>query len=365
MPSLHKKGKGGFYYAVFKDVTRRPKEKWVPLRVTLKSAAKLKFNDLQRRWADPNDPFDPWQPKDAVVRTLTMPEAVEAFLQSRSHRRPWTLRKYRSYLSMFARTLPAGMLLSNIDADNIRPFVWERGIAPNGLRARARHLKAFFSWAVKVGHLSVSPMVDVELPREEKKLPVYLTPEDVQRILRAIEADYDMKAAEGQAQPGEILWLRDVIVLAVSTGLRRSELCNLTWEAVNLEDRMLTVGHGHATKSHHQRPVPLAPPALDVLHTLHTPDASGYVIPGRRGGKLNGDYVGKCLKKYARLAKLPENVNFHALRHTCASWLTMNGVPLRVVQEILGHSSVQVTERYSHLAPGAMRAAVESTFAAL
>ncbi len=167
-------------------------------------------------------------------------------------------------------------------------------------------------------HLSVSPMVDLELPREEKKLPVYLTPEDVQRILRAIEADFEIKAAEGQAQPGEILWLQDVIVLAVSTGLRRSELCNLTWEAVNLADRMLTVGHGHATKSHHQRPVPLAPPALDVLH-----------------------------------------------RHTCASWLTMNGVPLRVVQEILGHSSVSVTERYSHLAPGAMRVAMESTFAEL
>ena len=64
----------------------------------------------------------------------------------------------------------------------------------------------------------------VELPREEKKLPVYLTPEDVQRILRAIEADFEIKAAEGQAQPGEILWLQDVIVLAVSTGLRRSEL---------------------------------------------------------------------------------------------------------------------------------------------
>ena len=365
MPSLHKKGKGGFYYAVFKDVTKQPKEKWVPLKVTLKSAAILKFNDLQRRWADPNDPFDPWLPKAAVVRTLTIQEAVEAFLESRSHRRSWTQRKYRSYLNMFARTLPAGMLLSNIEANKIRPFVWEPGIAPNGLRSRARHLKAFFSWAVKVGHLSVSPMVDLELPREEKKLPVYLTPEDVQRILRAIEADFEIKAAEGQAQPGEILWLRDVIVLAVSTGLRRSELCNLTWEAINLEDRMLTVGHGHATKSHHQRPVPLAPPALDVLHTLHTPEASGYVIPGRRGGKLNGDYVGKCFKKYARLAKLPENVNFHALRHTCASWLTMNGVPLRVVQEILGHSSVSVTERYSHLAPGAMRAAVESTFAEL
>ena len=91
--------------------------------MTLKSAAILKFNDLQRRWADPNDSFDPWLSKDAVFHTLTTQEAVEAFLKSRSHRRTWTQRKYRSYLNMFARTLPAGMLLSNIEANKIRPFV--------------------------------------------------------------------------------------------------------------------------------------------------------------------------------------------------------------------------------------------------
>ena len=70
------------------------------------------------------------------------------------------------------------------------------------------------------------------MPKEEKKVPTYLTAEDVQRLLRAIEADYEIKAAQGQAQPGEILWLRDVTTFAVSTGLRREEICSLRWSGV-------------------------------------------------------------------------------------------------------------------------------------
>ncbi len=293
---------------------------------------------------------------------MTVQEAADAFLKSRSNRRQWTLRKYRSYLSQWGRRLPPGMMLAAVGPEHVRPYIWEADLKPNGLRARARHLKAFFSWAVKAGHLSRTPMDRVEMPKEEKKVPTYLTAEDVQRLLRAIEADYEIKAAQGQAQPGEILWLRDVITFAVSTGLRREEICSLRWSGVNLADRHLIVGRGHATKSHHERPVPLVKPALDVLNRQDQPDEAGYVFRGFRGGKLNGDYVGKQFKRYVRLARLPEDVSFHHLRYTCASWLVMKGVPIRVVQEILGHSSVTVTQRYAHLAPGVMREAMEATF---
>ncbi len=125
------------------------------------------------------------------------------------------------------------MMLATVGPEHVRPYIWEAGLKPNGLRARARHLKAFFSWAVKAGHLSRTPMDRVEMPKEEKKVPTYLTAEDVQRLLRAIEADYEIKAAQGQAQPGEILWLRDVITIAVSTGLRREEICSLRWWGVS------------------------------------------------------------------------------------------------------------------------------------
>src|SRR5690606_33878900 len=61
-------------------------------------------------------------------------------------------------------------------------------------------------------------------------------------------------------------------------------------------------------------------------------------------------------------AKLPKGVHFHTLRHTTASWLTMRGVPLAVTQAVLGHHSIAVTERYSHLAPDVMKAAMHQAF---
>ena len=149
---------------------------------------------------------------------------------------------------------------------------------------------------------------------------------------------------------------------AVATGLRRDEICSLRWEVVNLQDRVITVGIWHDTKSHHQRSVPLAGPAVTVLEGRHEEGARGYVFPGVEGGKMSGDYLGKKFKKFARMAELPENVTFHSLRSMCISWLVMNGVPLRMAQEIAGHASIQTTEGYAHLAPGAMRSAMDETF---
>ncbi len=83
-----------------------------------------------------------------------------------------------------------------------------------------------------------------------------------------------------------------------------------------------------------------------------------------RGGRLNLEYVSKRFLHYRRLAKLPEGISFHNLRHTCASWLVMRGVPLSVVQYILGHSAIVVTQRYAHLAPDAVQREMLRAFAA-
>lgn len=104
--------------------------------------------------------------------------------------------------------------------------------------------------------------------------------------------------------------------------------------------------------------------ALDVAEQLdaeHT--GAGYVFTGYEGSKLNDLYVSKKFRKYRRLAKLPESLSFHNLRHSCASWMVMQGVPLSVVQHVLGHSDIQVTQRYAHLAPDVMKKAMQETFA--
>ena len=67
-------------------------------------------------------------------------------------------------------------------------------------------------------------------------------------------------------------------------------------------------------------------------------------------------------KKYVRLAKLPERISFHNLRHTCTSWMVQRGVSLPIVRAVLGHSDVKVTQKYAHLAPDVMKAGIQQAF---
>ena len=105
--------------------------------------------------------------------------------------------------------------------------------------------------------------------------------------------------------------------------------------------------------------------ALEVLQRLHREredDIDGPVLQGAQGGPLNRFYASKRFKYYVRLAKLPERIRFHSLRHTCASWLVQAGVPLAIVRDILGHQEIRTTEIYGHLAPSTLHAAMQQAF---
>jgi site-specific recombinase XerD len=78
--------------------------------------------------------------------------------------------------------------------------------------------------------------------------------------------------------------------------------------------------------------------------------------------KVKGRYYAYRFKDMARKADLDERIHFHSLRQTTGSWLAMKGLPMKVIQEILGHLSLSVTEKYSHLAPETLDAAMDETF---
>ena len=91
-------------------------------------------------------------------------------------------------------------------------------------------------------------------------------------------------------------------------------------------------------------------------------EAEGLVFTDRDGEPIRPGRVTTRFKDMTRKADLDERIHFHSLRHTTGSWLAMKGVPMKVIQEILGHSSLSVTEKYSHLAPETLDAAMEETF---
>ncbi len=148
MASLRKKGKGGHYYAVFYDVDRNPTEKWVPLKTTLKSAGVLQFNELQRRYADPHDDFDPWGPKEAP-RHLTVAEGLDLFIESRAHLRPRTVETYAEVLGRMLRTLPPGLRLRDLRASHMKTWIAAPTIERATQRKRFTQVRAFLRWAAK------------------------------------------------------------------------------------------------------------------------------------------------------------------------------------------------------------------------
>jgi len=186
----------------------------------------------------------------------------------------------------------------------------------------------------------------------------------VKELLSTIE-NHILETRDALGNSPDLGWLYHMIRVAVATGLRRGELVNLQWEDVDFEARRLHTRHrgDFRTKGGRERLVPFRGGAEDALAQLHPgPDASGPVFTDRDGEPIRPGRVTTRFKDMARKAELDDRIHFHSLRHTTGSWLAMKGVPMQVIKEILGHSDQSVTEKYSHLAPETLDAAMEETF---
>ena len=155
------------------------------------------------------------------------------------------------------------------------------------------------------------------------------------------------------------LYLADLITLALHTGMRRGELLGLEWARVDIHQQLIYLEAEH-TKAKKRRTVPLNATAKTALlarrrwRNAHCP-GTPWVFCDQQGQRIAS--VKRSFATTCRRAGL-SNFRFHDLRHTCAAWLVTARVPLSEVRDLLGHSSVVVTERYAHLAPHRVRAAV-------
>lgn len=365
MPRLRKiKGR---YYAYFYDPGKRPKEKSIPLRTTRRDAAQRKLRRLENDYAE--GIIDPWSSID-LPRNVTLSDAISVFLEKRaSELRPKTLEAYGDVLRNWTKTMPVSIWLHTISVEHVRSYLRDERVRPATRLKRYRHLKSFFNWCVTNGLCFSNPLATEKPPKVGRSVPQYLTATELERLLLAIDADAEMRTNAGGRTP-DVTWLKDLIVLAVSTGMRLGELLSLRWSAVDLDNRKLIVRNtaSFRTKSGNERRVSLAQSALTLLtqrYLQRSPSMNDLVILTRAGNPIRVTYASSRFKHYVRLAKLADHIHFHSLRHTCASWLVMNGESLSVVQAILGHSTITVTQQYAHLAPEIIQRAVDKTFAEL
>jgi integrase len=174
-----------------------------------------------------------------------------------------------------------------------------------------------------------------------RKVTRFTEPAGRVRFLSDDERDRLLKACQGSAEP----LLYPVVVLALSTGARRSEILSLRWPQVDLKRHAIRL---EKTKNRERRSLPLAGHALRLLSELAKVRRidTDLVFPDRRSegpARLNGPWD-KAVKE-ARL----EDFRFHDLRHSAASYLAMNGATLTEIADILGHKTLQMVKRYAHL----------------
>ena len=191
------------------------------------------------------------------------------------------------------------------------------------------------------GYLEHVP--DVDMPKKPGGRLRYLELDQIARLLAACRESRNR-------------CLLAIVTLAVHTGMRKAEILGLEWERVNFSTSMITL---YQTKSGKPRGVPINRAAYDVLTGLEP-------APAQRRGllftKRDHRAWGQIRTAFAlalERAKIPAGFRFHDLRHTCASWMVMRGASLKDVQEILGHADYKMTQRYAHLSPAHLLAAVE------
>ncbi len=172
--------------------------------------------------------------------------------------------------------------------------------------------------------------------RIPEQQPTYLTKEDFQKLMALVTED----------------WLKDMLVVAVATGMRRGEILNLTWESIDLERRIILVRNvnGFQTKSGKTRTIPMNDMVFSVIWKNVSVPHGKYVFE-YRGAPIQESLATHRFKIYVRMAGLDPKIHFHSLRHTFASWLVQDGATLYEVQKLLGHSSLTMTQIYSHLEP--------------
>lgn len=158
--------------------------------------------------------------------------------------------------------------------------------------------------------------------------------------------------------------IREMIVTALRTGLRQGELAGLQWSCIDWQNRILTVrytrcprtGKLNSPKSNRERHIPIDVDVYDMLWKRKRD--TGYVFLDQRDKPYGAERLIRQLREVRYRAGL-RPLGWHLLRHTFASHLAMRGVPLHIVQKLLGHSTIGMTMRYSHVAPSTLRAAID------
>jgi integrase/recombinase XerC len=249
-------------------------------------------------------------------------------------------------------------LAEKVDKNLLRDYIaWLKveGIATRSIARKLSAIRSFFRYLAREGKLENNPFGhDSRSKRKafqmklEKRLPDFLTVEEVQRLLTAP----DLATPQGK---------RDLAIMEMlyAAGLRVSELVNLNLESIDPDNHEIRVW-GKGRKERITLMGAPAAKALELYLNQGRPELRGKgrsraCFINRYGERLIARRIQKLLDKYARIARIDKRVHPHMLRHSFATHMLDGGADLRVVQELLGHASLSSTQIYTHLSQSQTR----------
>ena len=271
------------------------------------------------------------------------------FLDEATYSRGLSSATVRAYRADLVPLLTGLKHISELTTPVIRTHLGARhraGAARTSLARLTTSIRQFCSWAVARQLLTSDPSVRLSSPKPRRHLPEILSPGQVDGVLGGIEDDGSPEAARDRA----------IVELLYATGIRVEELCGANVGDVDFSARMITV----IGKGDKQRSVPFGAPAAKALGAwlrmrpeLGAGNGETALFLGVRGGRLNPRQARRVIHKYS--AAVGADVSPHALRHSAATAMVEGGADLRVVQEMLGHSSLATTQIYTHVSADRLR----------
>ena len=241
--------------------------------------------------------------------------------------------------------------LEDVDRQVVRDYIaWlmEQGVVKSSIARKLSAIRSFCRFLVREEILSHNPLEKAASPKQDKRLPSFLSTTEVTRLLETPD-------------PTTPVGMRDRALLEMlyASGLRVSELVSLNLGQVDLDSNEIRV----VGKGSKERLVLMGKPASRTLITylkegrpqLLGEKRNNAIFISRQGERLIARRVQKILEKYARLAGIERRVHPHMLRHTFATHMLDGGADLRVVQELLGHADLSSTQVYTHVSQSQAR----------
>jgi len=262
-----------------------------------------------------------------------------------------TLAAYRSDLKIFNKWL-AGKSLISVNSKHIQDYFSERQKNNISSSSQARILTclhSFYQYLLANQLIKKDPTEQLSQPKLEKKLPVFLNIQEVEKLLEAPSSS----SLFGQRD-------RAMLELLYSCGLRVSELINLSYHNINLKEEFIRI-HGKGNK---ERVLPMGEVAIDYLMKYETNarpmllkngQSDSYFL-SNRGSAMSRQNFFYIIKAYANQAGIDKPLSPHSLRHAFATHLVQKGADLRSVQLMLGHSDISSTQLYTHIQNAQLKA---------